>query len=657
VYVQTANGASNKLQLEVLPPQVDINNIEISDVSPSGGPVGTELQISGDNFGIVQGNSRVFLEGANDNDRELLIQEWSDNMIRATIPIGATTGTLHVIINGLDVVFGSEIVVALKPEITAVAPSDLRIGKKVEILGKNFGTEPGSIDIGTTNIAGAQITSWSNNKIVINALPAVTVGDINDVPVVVNTSIDIASDPFTAALVSDIIGQVSVDPITGIATKTEFTFTVSAAGADGAVFKYVLTPDVTKPNVTVTSLPNGQTSADPHLSYTYPAAGKYDTSLRIEDVSTGDFLIIAKPNSPTITVGGVNDVVIVDFGPLDFAQGSKLWENIYTGIEPTPGQFIYNDFLYTPQLNEPQRLWFNTGVDNISFQGNNVNYEREQGDFLYGGSRQRPYGYRRYTNGASDVGGRVRVYGYNFGVTGEIRLNATSFGTNDLIVPDSNIVAWNVDIDGNPADPSEAGYIDFVMPTGQKAASGKFLVANDALLDNTVSPTVGFGVSAQPLVASAFITSTAPNPVSLAAPDTSPLVIQGFDFSAPAVPSVTGSQTYVVWIVNANYNDPFNGDAPTTNVALLMNPLPVSVINGTRIEFLMSSLPQGANNAQIEVTDPTGTQFQPVSGTLTPGPYSYFLWVGVLPTNGTVAGQTLANSGIMSGLKTVDVIP
>ncbi|MDQ3024806.1 MAG: hypothetical protein M3R04_10605, partial [bacterium] len=372
----------------------------------------------------------------------------------------------------------------------------------------------------------------------------------------------------------------------------------------------------------------------------------------IEDTTTGDFLILEKPNSPTIVVGEVNDVVIVEFGPLDFANGPVLGENIFTYLQTAPGEFTYSDMLFTPAIPEPQRIWMTTGVNNnFNVGGNSAQFTREQGNFLFGENKQRPYAYRRNAGG-----GRVRIYGYNFGLSGEIHLNATSFGPGDIVVPDSNIAAWNVDIDGNPADPSEAGYIDFVMPLDQKHAGGKFLVANDALLDNPVAPTTGFGVSASALVVSPLITSTAPNPVKLTTPDDL-LTILGFDLSAPKVPGITGDQTYMFFVVQADYTDPFNADAPTQDKVLLINPFPVTVINTNTIQFMLSTLPTAANSANIEVHDSTGTQYLPDTGTLDVGSYSYFLWTGVLPTNGTISGSVLANSGIISEFRDFNVAP
>jgi hypothetical protein len=92
-----------------------------------------------------------------------------------------------------------------------------------------------------------------------------------------------------------------------------------------------------------------------------------------------------------------------------------------------------------------------------------------------------------------------------------------------------------------------------------------------------------------------------------------------------------------------------------------MNPFPVTVTNGTSINFDMTQLNTGAIN--FEAYDSTGTQYQPIgpgapfNATLVGGSYSFFLWSGALPANGSVTGNVLANSGIMSEFKDINVTP
>jgi hypothetical protein len=63
----------------------------ISGISPATGPAGTQVIISGSNFGASQGSSVVTLRGA-----PVTVNSWSASSITITIPSAATTGPLMV---------------------------------------------------------------------------------------------------------------------------------------------------------------------------------------------------------------------------------------------------------------------------------------------------------------------------------------------------------------------------------------------------------------------------------------------------------------------------------------------------------------------------------------------------------------------------------
>ncbi|HKV62229.1 MAG TPA: protease pro-enzyme activation domain-containing protein [Candidatus Acidoferrum sp.] len=66
----------------------------ITSVSPAGGPVGTQVVITGTAFGATQGGSTVTLNGM-----PLTVNSWSATSITATIPSGATTGPIIVTVS------------------------------------------------------------------------------------------------------------------------------------------------------------------------------------------------------------------------------------------------------------------------------------------------------------------------------------------------------------------------------------------------------------------------------------------------------------------------------------------------------------------------------------------------------------------------------
>ncbi|HXY23989.1 MAG TPA: protease pro-enzyme activation domain-containing protein [Candidatus Acidoferrum sp.] len=97
VYVGLAvSSDSNSLLATATLDNVSVSTIaapapSISSVSPTSGPVGTQVTITGSNFGATEGSSAVYLNGT-----PVTINSWSASSITITIPTGATSGPLVV---------------------------------------------------------------------------------------------------------------------------------------------------------------------------------------------------------------------------------------------------------------------------------------------------------------------------------------------------------------------------------------------------------------------------------------------------------------------------------------------------------------------------------------------------------------------------------
>ncbi|PYU03483.1 MAG: hypothetical protein DMG33_16665, partial [Acidobacteria bacterium] len=66
----------------------------ITGISPTSGPVGTVVQITGSGFGTTQGTSTVSLNGTS-----ATVVGWSVNILDVLIPSGATSGSFSVTVN------------------------------------------------------------------------------------------------------------------------------------------------------------------------------------------------------------------------------------------------------------------------------------------------------------------------------------------------------------------------------------------------------------------------------------------------------------------------------------------------------------------------------------------------------------------------------
>jgi RHS repeat-associated protein len=109
----------------------------LSEVFPDDGVVGTHVVISGSGFGASQENGLVALNGI-----PLTITSWSDTSIVATIPTGATTGPIEVVV---------------APDMTASNPQLFVVGS--QILSSWTDTDiGGATSVGTSSYSGDTFT-------------------------------------------------------------------------------------------------------------------------------------------------------------------------------------------------------------------------------------------------------------------------------------------------------------------------------------------------------------------------------------------------------------------------------------------------------------------------------------------------------------------
>lgn len=67
----------------------------VAGVNPAQACIGDEVELAGSGFGTVQGSNTVTLTGITAS-----IVSWSDTLIRATVPSGATSGPVRVWVTG-----------------------------------------------------------------------------------------------------------------------------------------------------------------------------------------------------------------------------------------------------------------------------------------------------------------------------------------------------------------------------------------------------------------------------------------------------------------------------------------------------------------------------------------------------------------------------
>jgi len=149
------------------------------------------VTITGTNFGATQGASTVTFHGI-----AATPTSWSGTSIAAPVPVGATTGNVVVMVNGVASV-GAAFTVIPTPDIGSLLPPAAAVGAPVTITGANFGATQGASTL-TFNGVTATPTSWSSNSIVAPVPPGPTTGNV----VVTVNGIASAGAAFTAVPVS-----------------------------------------------------------------------------------------------------------------------------------------------------------------------------------------------------------------------------------------------------------------------------------------------------------------------------------------------------------------------------------------------------------------------------------------------------------------------
>jgi len=141
-------------------------NPQITSISPTSGPVGTQITITGTGFGASTGTASV-------NWTNATIQSWSDTQVVATVGTGTSSGGVRVFTGGVSsnaVTFTTP-----NPQITSISPTSGPIGTAVTITGTGFGA---STDTASVNWTTATIQSWSDTQVVATVAAGTTSGGV-----------------------------------------------------------------------------------------------------------------------------------------------------------------------------------------------------------------------------------------------------------------------------------------------------------------------------------------------------------------------------------------------------------------------------------------------------------------------------------------------
>ncbi|GEM_PF-1074588 len=158
----TATSAGDFTVTPPPPPAVD-------SFSPSRGPAGTPVTVTGNNF---LGATEVAFNGAPGTSLTVL----SNTQVRASVPTGATTGPIRVTTPGGEVTTAEVFTVTIPPSISSFTPSNGPPGTQVTINGNNFN---GATQVAFNGVVTSTFTPSSNTQITATVPTSATTGRIS----------------------------------------------------------------------------------------------------------------------------------------------------------------------------------------------------------------------------------------------------------------------------------------------------------------------------------------------------------------------------------------------------------------------------------------------------------------------------------------------
>lgn len=140
----------------------------VSAVTPASGIVGTQIAISGSNFGASQGQIAI-------GGQPMTVSSWNDTSILASILPGAASGNLVVTTSAGLSSSGTSFTVL--PAISTIFPASGLVGTQVTVTGSGFGAIQGA---GQIRIGGQAMTvsSWSDTGIVAAISTGAVTGNV-----------------------------------------------------------------------------------------------------------------------------------------------------------------------------------------------------------------------------------------------------------------------------------------------------------------------------------------------------------------------------------------------------------------------------------------------------------------------------------------------
>jgi hypothetical protein len=151
---------------------VEPSSPTITTLNPNSGQIGSSVKIIGSNFSAIPADNLVTFNGT-----EATVDNASATELVVTVPAGATTGPVVVVVGGLS---SNEVEFTVEPSppvITTLNPNSGQIGSSVKIIGSNFSVTPAN-NLVTFNGTNATVDNASATELVVTVPAGATTGPV-----------------------------------------------------------------------------------------------------------------------------------------------------------------------------------------------------------------------------------------------------------------------------------------------------------------------------------------------------------------------------------------------------------------------------------------------------------------------------------------------
>ncbi len=320
----------------------------IASFTPTSGPIGTPVTITGTNFSTVDAENGVTFF----NNKPALVSGSSLTTINTSVPTATTTGVIKVTVACVTVSSTGNFTITVGPTITSFTPTTGSVNTTVTITGTNFSTTPAN-NLVKFNGTTATVTSSTATSIVTKVPAGATTGTI---------SVTVAGSTGTSTGVFTVPGTINITTqpaaTTSVCVGATVTLGTAATGTTNIIYQWQFSTTLAGTYVSISNTGGYSNVGTATLSINTSGnfgAGYYRCKVDGDAAATKftnavGVLVNSKPSPPT-----ASGYIACDYGSGGLAYlyaaggsaGNYRWYTVASGGTAISGE---TNYLYTPTV-------------------------------------------------------------------------------------------------------------------------------------------------------------------------------------------------------------------------------------------------------------------------------------------------------------------